>query len=107
MFDVVEKTPNFQFIPVAVSNPSLSETLGCGNIFIAHKNIFNHGVSAGMFFYFRSAEGIPRFIENVEKLSGAARENWGSKVRVHIHKKYDWDKIANRYMQLAMEEGKH
>lgn len=85
---------------VGGTNPSLLEALGCGNLIIAHDNVFNREVTDGIGFYFKTPADIPVLIERVETLSESERDELACKARGRIREKYDWDVIADHYIEL-------
>ena len=85
---------------VGGTNPSLLEALGCGNLIIAHDNLYNREVCEGVGFYFKSSKDIPTILERVESLSVEARKELSDKARNRIRDKYNWDKIAQAYIDL-------
>lgn len=89
---------------VGGTNPSLLEALGCGNLVLAHDNVFNREVTGEVGFYFKSPDNIPALLDRVEGLSEAERALLAGKARSRIREKYDWDKIAYQYMELLQED---
>lgn len=89
---------------VGGTNPSLLEALGCGNLVVAHDNVFNREVTEGSGFYFKSPADIPRLLEQVEALSATERAKLADRARARIREKYDWDEIADLYMKLLKED---
>lgn len=49
---------------VGGTNPSLLEALGCGNLIIAHDNIFNREVTGNAGFYFKRPDDIPTLVQD-------------------------------------------
>jgi glycosyltransferase involved in cell wall biosynthesis len=88
---------------VGGTNPSLLEAMGCGNIVIAHDNIFNREVAAGSALYFRSAEDLPDIVSSVESLSSERRQTMKTAATDRVRKLYDWDDITSRYEDLLRE----
>lgn len=89
---------------VGGTNPSLLEALGCGNLVLAHDNVFNREVTGEVGFYFKSPDNIPALLDRVEKLSEAERALLAGESRMRIREKYDWDKIADKYLKLLQED---
>lgn len=85
---------------VGGTNPSLLEALGCGNIVIAHDNPFNREVAGDCGHYFKRPEAIPAFMAAIEGLSGRQRHEISARARLIIKERYDWDKIADKYLRL-------
>ncbi|GLI39390.1 DUF1972 domain-containing protein [Geobacter hydrogenophilus] len=85
---------------VGGTNPSLLEALGCGNLVIAHDNIFNREVVGDIGFYFSSSTAIPALLKAVESLSPVETAALASKAQTRIREAYDWSAIAERYLDL-------
>jgi glycosyltransferase involved in cell wall biosynthesis len=85
---------------VGGTNPSLLEALGCGNIVLAHDNVFNREVAAEAGKYFLTAEDIPELIREVESLDGRGRSQWADRARQRIINYYNWDEITKKYLDL-------
>jgi len=88
---------------VGGTNPSLLEAMGCGNIVIAHDNIFNREVAADVALYFRSAEEIPHILRTVDSLTSRKREEMKTAAMERVRKFYGWDEITSRYERLLLE----
>lgn len=91
---------------VGGTNPSLLEALGCGNLIIAHDNVYNREVTGEIGFYFKSPEDIPALTLRVEQLTDEEKKNLATKAISRIREKYDWDKIADSYLQLLEKDTK-
>jgi len=85
---------------VGGTNPSLLEALGCGNLIIAHDNVFNREVAGDIACYFTSAGNIPALLKTIESLPLSEKKAFANKARARIQDKYDWGKIAENYLQL-------
>lgn len=85
---------------VGGTNPSLLEALGCGNLIIAHDNIFNREVAADAAIYFGSADEIPAIISAIEAYPPDKLKALSQKGRNRIKEKYNWDAVTNQYLQL-------
>lgn len=85
---------------VGGTNPSLLEALGCGNIVIAHDNVFNREVAGEAGLYFKKSGDIPRIVDNIEKMDGALRSRWSARARQLIRNRYTWDLVTEKYLQL-------
>lgn len=85
---------------VGGTNPSMLEAMGCGNLVIAHDNVFNREMLGGGGRLFRSAADIPALVAQVEALD--ARESAGERnfMKERIRSEYNWDRIAEAYMRL-------
>lgn len=85
---------------VGGTNPSMLEAMGCGNLVIAHDNVFNREMLGSGGRLFRSAADIPALIAQVEALGAeesAAERNY---MRERIRSEYNWDRIAEAYLRL-------
>ncbi len=85
---------------VGGTNPSLLEALGCGNIVIAHDNVFNREVAGDVALFFRSSLQIPEIISEIESYTREQKMQKIEKARTIACDKYDWDKIAEKYLTL-------
>jgi glycosyltransferase involved in cell wall biosynthesis len=88
---------------VGGTNPSLLEALGCGNIVIAHDNIFNRETAGDIAFYFKNSQEIPAILEIVETLSIKERSKKAAIAKTIVREKYNWDDIADKYFQLLRQ----
>ena len=88
---------------VGGTNPSLLEALGCGNVVIAHDNLFNREVAADCAFYFSKAPEIPGIIESLE--IDANRHSGAQKARDRIRREYTWDNVTLAYQGLIQDAG--
>jgi glycosyltransferase involved in cell wall biosynthesis len=84
---------------VGGTNPSLLEAMACSNLVIAHDNPFNREVLGKAGLFFENREDIAARIQaidqgqvDVDRLRQGALER--------IHSKYDWDLIADAYLEL-------
>ena len=89
---------------VGGTNPSLLEAMGCGNIIVAHDNQFNQEVAGKGAFYFRTSDDIPGLIHHLETLSFEERNHLAEQTRQRIQARYDWDDIAQQYIQIIKED---
>lgn len=89
---------------VGGTNPSLLEALGCGNLIIAHDNVFNREVAGDIGFYFKSEKDISGIIERIELLPETVVSDLADKAKARIIEKYNWDNIANIYIQLIKKD---
>jgi glycosyltransferase involved in cell wall biosynthesis len=81
---------------VGGTNPSLLESMGCGNFVIAHDNCFNREVLADTAVYFKDARTLTSSIEEFEsgkldpvRMSAASMER--------VAQYYNWERIADAY----------
>lgn len=93
-------TAYFHGHSVGGTNPSLLEALGCGNIVIAHDNVYNREVCGAGGFYFSSPHEIPGLMAEVSALESAGRRELKTVMQNRIRERYNWDQIAAEYMAL-------
>lgn len=91
---------------VGGTNPSLLEALGCGNIVLAHDNVFNREVAAEAGKYFLHADDIPALIREVESMDDRERSQWANRARQRIINYYNWDAITEKYLDLLYSDSK-
>jgi len=89
---------------VGGTNPSLLEALGCGNIVLAHDNVFNREVAAEAGIYFRAAEDIPALIREIESLDDRERSQWADRARHRIKNYYNWDAVTKKYLDFLQSD---
>lgn len=89
---------------VGGTNPSLLEAMGCGNLVIAHDNIFNREVLGPSGYFFQGTADIPVFIQVIEALSPAERATIYANMQDRIRKHYDWNRVAAIYWQLLKDD---
>jgi glycosyltransferase involved in cell wall biosynthesis len=85
---------------VGGTNPSLLEALGCGNVVIAHDNVFNREVCGETGLYFTSPLDIPHLVERVDGYDKMTRIENSKRARAIISDRYTWDRVADRYCTL-------
>jgi len=85
---------------VGGTNPSLLEALGCGNIVIAHDNVFNREVTGEAGFYFMKSGDIPQLLDRIENMGDVLREKWSARARQLIRDRYTWDRVTEKYLQI-------
>ncbi|HET7832243.1 MAG TPA: DUF1972 domain-containing protein [Gallionella sp.] len=88
---------------VGGTNPSLLEAMGCGNLVIAHDNMFNREVLGEMGMYFRSEMDIPALSNAVENCDISTRNMVSSDSVARIRAFYTWDMIVEKYTKLLTE----
>lgn len=86
---------------VGGTNPSLLEALGCGNVVIAHDNLFNREVASDCAIYFSSSSQIPDIIAFLET---GINNNFSTKAKERIRKMYTWDMITDQYLRLIQSQ---
>lgn len=89
---------------VGGTNPSLLEALGCGNIVIAHDNLFNREVVGESGLYFKTADEIPSLISLVENMDDKQRADVSNKARQIIKERYNWDIVTDMYLKTLKEQ---
>lgn len=82
---------------VGGTNPSLLESMACGNYVIAHDNPFNREVTAGLCAYFRDAGSLAPLIERLD--SEGVPEGVGAALLERVRSHYNWERIADVYEQ--------
>jgi glycosyltransferase involved in cell wall biosynthesis len=85
---------------VGGTNPSLVEAMGCGNVVIAHDNLFNREVLGNSGPFFSTLRDVTAAIDSVD--SGKidiARTKIGVVERVKQF--YTWDRITDHYCELS------
>lgn len=88
---------------VGGTNPSLLEAMGCGNIIIAHDNVFNREVAGEAAFYFKDAEDVPAMLDAIEGLNGEEKLTRRRQVKERIRSRYNWDLVADQYHALLQD----
>jgi len=88
---------------VGGTNPSLLEALGCGNIVLAHDNIFNREVTSDRMFYFTNENDVSDMLKRIESLTSdeALKLKDFSKNRILDY--YNWERITNEYASFLHE----
>lgn len=89
---------------VGGTNPSLLEALGCGNLTIAHDNVFNREVIGQKGFYFQQPDDIKVHMATIESLSVEQRTSLAKDAQNRIRESYHWDSIAQKYLNLIKED---
>lgn len=85
---------------VGGTNPSLLEALGCGNLIIAHDNVYNREVVGEFGFYFRSVNDLPAIFARVEAMDEGAFLALRQSARSRIEDAYTWEAVCDRYVEL-------
>jgi len=88
---------------VGGTNPSLLEALGCGNIVIAHDNVFNREVAGEEAVYFKTLEDITNCIERIDAMETEERSKRSNTAQQRIQDRYNWDVITEQYFLLLRE----
>lgn len=97
-------TAYFHGHSVGGTNPLLLEALGCGNLTIAHDNVFNREVIGSKGFFFQNASAIKDHIAAIEGLSDRQRMELAGAARNRVRESYNWDTIAQQYLNLIKED---
>lgn len=85
---------------VGGTNPSLLEAMGCGNLVIAHDNVFNREVLAKCGRFFRTPEDISRLVREVQMLDSRERAAERARAHARVKTRYGWDRITRSYLRL-------
>ncbi|PLX75198.1 MAG: glycosyltransferase family 1 protein [Desulfuromonas sp.] len=85
---------------VGGTNPSLLEALGCGNLIVAHDNVFNREVAGDVGYYFETTEDIRRILEELEETSADNISALSKQALLRIVDKYNWDLVVKSYLDL-------
>lgn len=88
---------------VGGTNPSLIEAMGCGNMIIAHDNVFNKEVLGNSGFYFSRADDIPNLISTLESKPHDIKK-YSDAVRNRVETIYNWDIVSDQYIELIKTE---
>ncbi len=87
---------------VGGTNPSLLEAMASNALIAAHDNPFNKNILESEGFYFSSSDDIAKIIRNSDELQNKRKE-FTLKNREKIEKIYNWDIIAEQFIQLFEE----
>lgn len=85
---------------VGGTNPSMLEAMGCGNLVIAHDNVFNREMLGSGGQFFRSAADIPELVAHIEGMSADESSDERNYMRDRVRSEYNWDRIAAAYLRL-------
>ena len=91
---------------VGGTNPSLLEALGCGNLVVAHDNVFNREVAENAGTYFTTANDLSAIIQKIELMSDDECVAVARLAKDRIRAHYTWDKIAEQYAALIEKPSK-
>lgn len=84
---------------VGGTNPSLLEAMGCGNLVIAHDNVFNREVLANAAFFFSTPDQISKAIHTIE--TGLAETiEMQQQVLERVRSFYTWEGVLDSYCNL-------
>ncbi len=87
---------------VGGTNPSLLEAMASNALIAAHDNPFNRNILGEEGFYFSSSEDVAEIVKNADRYQ-KKRESFTRKNREKIEKIYNWDIIADQFIQLFEE----
>jgi glycosyltransferase involved in cell wall biosynthesis len=85
---------------VGGTNPSLLESMACGNFVIAYDVPFNREVLRNSGYFFKDEFELKNCIEKLESMSNRNVIKLGRKNRTTIKKHYSWDKVCLGYINL-------
>jgi glycosyltransferase involved in cell wall biosynthesis len=90
---------------VGGTNPSLLEAMACSNLVIAHDNPFNHEVLSDAGLFFSTRDDLATIVKDVDenRVNGNTRRRKSAEI---IRSRYNWDQIADRYLELLQEPSK-
>ena len=92
---------------VGGTNPSLLEALGCGNLVMAHENVFNREVAGDAASYFKQESDIAEIVKAIESYPAETINEKKFKAKERIIKNYDWDAITETYIRLLYDLNNH
>ncbi len=85
---------------VGGTNPSLLEALGCGNIVIAHDNVFNREVAGDAAAYFCQENDVADKIRSVESYPLEQLDRMRTMARERVKNAYSWEFITDTYYKV-------
>lgn len=91
---------------VGGTNPSLLEAMGCGNLVVAHENVFNREVLGDGGWFFTTSSDIPELVKTIEALEPMVKGEARSYVRERIKTNYSWERITQAYIDLLLADAK-
>ena len=89
---------------VGGTNPSLLESMGVGNIVLAHDNPFNREVLGPHGSFFLNAEQLAESVRFVDQLPLANRLEIAEKMCKRIVDCYGWQRIVDQYWMLVQKD---
>ncbi|MFT5051808.1 MAG: glycosyltransferase involved in cell wall biosynthesis [Chlamydiales bacterium] len=90
---------------VGGTNPSLLESMACGNLVISHDNPFNREVLDSCGLYFQGSAQLARALRDVDQMELDARVRKGAQARERVREFYTWEKITRSYVELLGGSG--
>ena len=91
---------------VGGTNPSLLEAMACGNLVLAHDNIFNREVAGNSASYFKIPSDLSPAIHALFSLSQDSLLNRRQQLQKRVQTEYSWELIANKYVEMIEAEVK-
>lgn len=88
---------------VGGTNPSLLEAMGCGNLVIAHDNVFNREVTRGNAYFFKTPADLDVILSALDQSPDDAA-SFRHNVRDIVATIYTWQNIVDAYEALLMAE---
>ncbi|MEZ5975092.1 MAG: DUF1972 domain-containing protein [Planctomycetota bacterium] len=85
---------------VGGTNPTLLESMGCGNLILAHDNPFNREVLGEMGRFFADEADLSDKLWDVERMGERQRRLIGDGARDRVINLYTWDHVAHGYLEL-------
>lgn len=85
---------------VGGTNPSLLEALACGNIVLAHDNVFTREVTENKMFYFVSDDDCAERINEIDRLTKEEIDRKKEFTVQKITKYYNWERITDEYLNV-------
>tara|TARA_R110002072_G_scaffold125244_6_gene260960 strand:+ start:27674 stop:28825 length:1152 start_codon:yes stop_codon:yes gene_type:complete len=85
---------------VGGTNPSLIEALGCGNLVIAHDNVFNREVLGWEGRFFSTEGDLAQRLDEVESMDPAKRHEIRKALWDRAASWYSWERITDAYAVL-------
>lgn len=85
---------------VGGTNPTLLEALGCGNLVIAHDNVYNREVAGEAASYFRQPDEVAECIRQLEAFPSQEAERRKNIARERIRELYSWELVCESYTLL-------
>ena len=92
---------------VGGTNPSLLEALACGNVVVAHDNIFNREVARDAAQYFASSDQLAQVLAHVHDLDPETRLTLATRARAIVERHYAWEHITTQYETLMLADCAH
>jgi glycosyltransferase involved in cell wall biosynthesis len=83
---------------VGGTNPSLLESMGCGNLIFAHDNPFNRETLGNCGVFFANVDELTRAIDRMDQGAGVERLRTAAKARAR--RRYRWPDIIASYAAL-------